>query len=135
MWFKLIKTSNIDAALITAEDFQSVCRICMCDCKSTTAFKVNGILIFDKVFDEDLCKHVLNGVSTSFNYNKEKTNYYIKFFIRYTTRKNISSVLFYFLFWFLKFFKFKIKINCLFCYLYVIHLFTNMFLCVLCGES
>lgn len=53
----------MNVEVITMDDFQSLCRICMCECKSSTSFNVNGTLIFDKVVDEDLYKLAVIEVS------------------------------------------------------------------------
>lgn len=58
-----INPANMDVEVITTSDFQSLCRICMRNSKSSTSSNVNGTLNFNKVIDEDLYKHAVIQVS------------------------------------------------------------------------
>lgn len=53
----------MDVIRTTVDDFDSICRICMCDCKNVISFNVNGTLISNIVVSEVLSKYASIQVS------------------------------------------------------------------------
>lgn len=53
-----MKTINLNATTITLNDFHSICRICICDCKSAISFNINESVVLKKNVSNVLSKYV-----------------------------------------------------------------------------
>lgn len=56
----------MDAANITVDDFESICRSCMCDCKSGISFNAQECFVFKNIANNVLSKYVTRQVSAQF---------------------------------------------------------------------
>lgn len=54
---------NVDGATVTVDDFDSICRTCMCDCKNIIQFNVDSTDISGKRISNVLLQYASTQVS------------------------------------------------------------------------